>query len=69
MLKKHAGGRLRASTDLSAAVQETDLSIIAVGTPFDGSEIDLMYIKAVSKEIGQALRNKAGYQMVSSKVR
>ena len=64
LLKKHVGGRLRASTDLSGAVQQTDLSLIAVGTPFDGREIDLTYIKAVSKEIGQALRNKPGYHVV-----
>ena len=64
LLKKHVGGRLRASTDLSAAVQETDFSLIAVGTPFDGREIDLTYIKAVSKEIGQSLRNKSGYHVV-----
>ena len=64
LLKKHVGGRLRASTDLSGAVQQTDLSLIAVGTPFDGREIDLTYIKAVSKEIGQALRNKLGYHVV-----
>src|SRR5580765_3127681 len=64
LLKRHVGERLRASTDLSGAVQQTDLSLIAVGTPFDGREIDLTYIKAVSKEIGQALRNKAGYHVV-----
>jgi UDPglucose 6-dehydrogenase/GDP-mannose 6-dehydrogenase len=64
LLKKHVGGRLRASTDLSDAVQQTDLSLIAVGTPFDGREIDLSYIKAVSKEIGLALRAKSGYHGV-----
>ena len=64
LLKKHVGGRLRASTDLSAAVQQTDISLIAVGTPFDGREIDLTYIKAVSGEIGQALRKKQGYHVV-----
>ncbi len=64
LLKKHVGGRLRASTDLSGAVQQTDLSLIAVGTPFEGREIDLTYIKAVSKEIGHALRKKSDYHVV-----
>lgn len=64
LLKKHVGGRLRASTNLLAAVQETDLSLIAVGTPFDGREIDLTYIKAVSKEVGLALRAKSDYHCV-----
>lgn len=64
LLKKNVGGRLWASTNLSDAVQQTDLSLIAVGTPFDGREIDLSYIKAVSKEIGLALRDKLGYHGV-----
>jgi len=64
LLKKHIGGSLRATTDLSRAVQHTDLSLIAVGTPFNGREIDLTFIKAVSKEIGHALRNKPGCHVV-----
>ncbi len=64
LLRKHVGGRLQATTNLSSAVQQSDLSLIAVGTPFDGREIDLTYIKAVSKEIGQALRHKSGYHVV-----
>lgn len=64
LLKKHVGGLLRATTALTRAVQQTDLSLIAVGTPFNGREIDLTFIKAVSKEIGHALRNKAGYHAV-----
>ena len=64
LLRKHVGHRLQATTDLSNAVRQTDLSLIAVGTPFDGREIDLTYIKAVSKEIGQALQNKSGYHVV-----
>lgn len=64
LLRKHVGHRLQATTELSNAVRQTDLSLIAVGTPFDGREIDLTYIKAVSKEIGQALQNKSGYHVV-----
>lgn len=64
LLKKHAGDRLRATTDLADAVQQTDLSMIAVGTPFDGNEIDLTYIKNVAKQLGQVLRTKSGYHVV-----
>jgi UDPglucose 6-dehydrogenase len=64
LLKRHIGGLLRATTDLTRAVQQTDLSLIAVGTPFNGREIDLTFIKAVSKEIGHALRKKPGYHAV-----
>ena len=48
----------------SEAVVETDLSLIGVGTPFNGSEIDLTYIKQASSQIGQALRGKDTYHLV-----
>ncbi len=48
-----------------AAVLETDITYIAVGTPSkpDGS-IDLQYIEAVSRDIGKALNKKRGYHVV-----
>ncbi len=64
LLKKHIGVNLTASTDLRSAILESDMSLIAVGTPFDGSAIDVSYIQAVSQEIGEALRDKDGYHMV-----
>ena len=64
LLRKNIKGRLRATTDLHKAVHETQISMIAVGTPFDGREIDLTFIKAVSREIGQSLRSKSGYHVV-----
>jgi UDPglucose 6-dehydrogenase/GDP-mannose 6-dehydrogenase len=56
--------RLTATTDLRRAVLESDLSLIAVGTPFDGQLIDLKYIRQVAKEIGEAIKDKPGYHMV-----
>lgn len=64
LLKKNVGVRLRATTNLSEAVRDTEVSLIAVGTPFNGSEIDLTYIMAVSEQIGQALRDKPSYHLV-----
>jgi UDPglucose 6-dehydrogenase len=64
MLARNVGSRLRATTDLRTAVLETDLTLIAVGTPFDGEEIDLRYIRQVSMEIGAALAEKPGYHVV-----
>jgi GDP-mannose 6-dehydrogenase len=60
-----AGGRLRATTDVAAAVLETDLSIICVGTPsqLNGS-LDLRYIRNACEEIGAALRHKSGFHVV-----
>jgi UDPglucose 6-dehydrogenase len=64
LLRKHAGARLQATTDLHAAVLETDLTFIAVGTPFDGQVIDLTYVKEAVRQVGQALRRKSSYHVV-----
>jgi len=64
LLQANVGKRLRASTDLAAAVHDTDLSLIAVGTPFKGDEIDLTYVGQAAAEIGAALRTKPGYHVV-----
>jgi UDPglucose 6-dehydrogenase len=58
------GDRLRATRDLRAAVLDSDLTMIAVGTPFDGKEIDLTYIEDAAQEIGEALAAKNGYHVV-----
>lgn len=64
LLTKNIKQNLRATTDLNQAVEDTDISIMAVGTPFDGRHIDLTYIKAVAENIGIALKNKDGYHLV-----
>lgn len=64
LLARNIGSRLRASNDLHQAVLDTDLTLIAVGTPFDGEVIDLSYIKAVAAEVGVALAEKDSYHMV-----
>jgi UDPglucose 6-dehydrogenase/GDP-mannose 6-dehydrogenase len=65
MLKELVGsGKLKATTELEDAVIDSDLSLIAVGTPFDGSAIDLKYIRQVAKEIGQAIAKKDSYHVV-----
>ena len=64
LLRKNINVNLQATTDLYRAVLGTDLSLIAVGTPFDGTEIDLSYIKEASGQIGQALWHKSTYHVV-----
>ncbi|MEL6830725.1 MAG: nucleotide sugar dehydrogenase, partial [Pseudomonadota bacterium] len=64
LLKNNIGSRLSASTDLRTAVLESDISLIAVGTPFDGDKIDLQYIRDVSREIGEVLRDKTSFHAV-----
>jgi UDPglucose 6-dehydrogenase len=64
LLERNSGRRLRASTDLAAAVATTELTFIAVGTPASGGKIDLKYVEAAASEIGAALRHKANYHTV-----
>jgi len=64
LLTKHIGKRLKITTNLFDAVINSDISIIAVGTPFDGDNIDLQYIRLVSEQIGEALKKKSGYHLV-----
>ena len=64
LLKRHVGTRLKATTDLRAAVLDSDITLIAVGTPFDGTRIDLSFIREAARQIGVALRDKAAYHVV-----
>ena len=64
LLKQNIDRRLTATTDLRQAVLDTELSMIAVGTPFDDHEIDLQYVKDAARQIGTALRNKPSYHLV-----
>ncbi|MGI8996187.1 MAG: nucleotide sugar dehydrogenase [Pyrinomonadaceae bacterium] len=58
-------GRLRATTDTAAAVQDSELSLICVGTPSHANgSLDLTFIKRVCEEIGAALKAKEGRHVV-----
>ncbi len=64
MLRQQINVNMAASTDLTEAVLNSDVSFISVGTPFNGSEIDLRFIRQVSWEIGLGLKEKNGYHLV-----
>ena len=65
LLKKNTeSGKLTAVTNLKNAVLNSDITLIAVGTPFDGERIDLTFIKSVSEEIGEAIAEKSSYHVV-----
>lgn len=64
LLDEVVPSNLTATTDLAAAVRTADLSLIAVGTPFDGELIDLKYIRTAARQIGEALKDRDGYHAV-----
>ena len=64
ILEKNINKRLQATTDLPRAILDSEITLIAVGTPFDGKQIDLTQVKEVSAQIGSALKGKAGYHAV-----
>ena len=48
-------GRLTATTRLDEAMEGADVSMIAVGTPFDGNHINLTYVKTAASQIAACL--------------
>ena len=64
LLQRNVGNRLRAQSDLPSAVSAADLTMIAVGTPFDGDEIDLTAVKAATREIGETIGTMNGFPVV-----
>lgn len=59
-----AESRLRATTDLPEAVHGSEVSIVAVGTPYVGDSIDLTAVEAATREIGEALGELDRYHTV-----
>ena len=61
----HKSSRLRATTDSAAAVMETDISFLCVGTPsLRSGKLDLGHVEPVCREIGKVLRDKHAFHLV-----
>ena len=58
------GSRLWATTDLAGAVRDTEVTILAVGTPFGEDRIDLDQIRSAAQQVGAALRGLDRYHVV-----
>ena len=59
-------GRIRATIDAVAAIRESDVVLVTVGTPSKaGGELDLSHIHAVAKDVGKALREESRFITVA----
>ncbi len=63
--KTVSDGHLRAAMDTRRIIDETDISLICVGTPSKANgSLDLAYVQQVCRQIGEALRDKEGFHVV-----
>jgi UDPglucose 6-dehydrogenase len=64
LLARNLGERFRATSDLSQAVGDAEVTMIAVGTPFDGTQIDLGAVRSAAQSVGEAIRGRDDFPVV-----
>ena len=64
LLKNIKNKRLKFTSDKKKAMQNAQISFIAVGTPFNGKKIDTSYVQKVAKSIGSELKERSSYHVV-----
>jgi UDPglucose 6-dehydrogenase/GDP-mannose 6-dehydrogenase len=64
LLSRHLGQSFFPTADIEAAVIDSELTIIAVGTPVRSGQIDLSYVGAAAASVGAALARKTDYHVV-----
>lgn len=64
LLQRTLGRSFRVSDDLAGAVRDTNLTILAVGTPSTPDGIDLGFVRAAAAQVGSVLATKDGFHVV-----
>jgi GDP-mannose 6-dehydrogenase len=61
----HAASTLHATTDSAAAIMQTEISFLCVGTPsLRSGKLDLGHVEPVCREIGQILKRKNAFHHI-----
>lgn len=64
--EQHEAGRISATTDFKTAILETEISIIAVGTPSTAhGHLNLEYIYKVAENFGKVLAEKESFHVIA----
>lgn len=63
-LKKHLNKNFFASQDFKKIILNTDVTFIAVGTPFENGKFSTRYLESAAKEIGLSIKNKKKYHVI-----
>lgn len=64
LAKTQEVGRFKATMNLVEALEGSELTIIAVGTPSTHGGIDLSYVREAARQIGEVLRGKLTFHTV-----
>ena len=64
LLERNLGTRFFPTTNLTHSVQESELTMIAVGTPLENGAINLRFIMDAAAQIGSALATTLHYHVV-----
>ncbi len=64
LLARHLGARFLPTSDVAEAMSDAEVTIIAVGTPFENGAISLRYVGEAAESIGRVLAAKSGYHVV-----
>ena len=64
ILKKHLNKNFFVSQDFEEVILNTDVTFIAVGTPFSNGKFSTRYLESAAKEIGLSIKNKKKYHVI-----